>query len=42
MFSQQSKLLGVEIVEFDPHRDQDNRTEKLIPRLIKAITTGVS
>lgn len=42
LVSQQPQLLGIEIAEFDPHSDQDNRTEKLIPQLIKAVTKGVS
>jgi arginase len=28
------RLLGIEITEFDPHRDIDQKTEKLIPELI--------
>jgi arginase len=33
-------LIGTEIAEFDPHRDQNHMTEKLIPRLINAIILG--
>jgi arginase len=32
------RLLGVEITEFDPHRDIEQKTEKLIPELIFAMT----
>jgi arginase len=31
------RLLGTEIVEFDPHRDHDQLTEKLVPKLMAAI-----
>lgn len=31
-------LLGIEITEFDPHRDIDQKTEKLIPELILKMT----
>jgi arginase len=31
------QLIGVEIVEFDPHQDRDQLTEKIIARLIKSI-----
>jgi arginase len=40
IFAEDSRLIGAEIVEFDPHRDQDHKTEKLITRLVKAITLG--
>jgi len=30
-------LLGVEITEFDPHRDIEQKTEKLIPKLMTAL-----
>ena len=33
-------LLGTEIVEFDPHRDIDHKTEKLVSHLIAAIALG--
>jgi arginase len=32
-----SRLLGLEIVEFDPHRDVDHMTEKLVPQLLAAM-----
>jgi len=32
------RLLGIEITEFDPHRDIDQKTEKLIPELIIKMT----
>jgi len=35
-----SRLVGIEIVEFDPHYDQHQMTEKLIFQLITAITLG--
>jgi arginase len=31
------RLLGIEIVEFDPHRDVDHMTEKLVPQLMAAM-----
>lgn len=34
------QLMGIEIAEFDPHRDKNHITEKLIPRLINAIILG--
>jgi arginase len=33
-----SRLLGIEIVEFDPHRDVDHLTEKLVPQFLRAMT----
>ena len=38
--SQQPSLLGIEIVEFDPHRDKNHLTEKLVPQLMAALTLG--
>jgi arginase len=35
-----ARLLGAEIVEFDPRRDRDQITEKLIPRIMEAIATN--
>ena len=35
-----SRLAGMEIVEFDPDQDHNQQTEKLIPKLIAAITLG--
>jgi arginase len=35
-------LLGIEITEFDPHRDIDQKTEKLIPELITTMTGFIS
>lgn len=32
--------MGAEIAEFNPHRDIDQKTEKLIPELIKSIVLG--
>jgi arginase len=37
---QQANFLGAEIAEFDPHRDKDQITEKLIPKLVGAIMSG--
>jgi arginase len=37
ILSNNSRLLGIEITEFDPHRDIDHITEKLIPQLIRSI-----
>jgi arginase family enzyme len=31
------RLLGIEIVEFDPHRDVDHMTEKLVPQFMAAM-----
>lgn len=38
--AQDTRLLGAEIVEFDPHRDHNQLTEKLIARLIAAMMLG--
>jgi arginase len=38
--AQDPRLLGVEITEFDPHRDIEQKTEKLIPKLM-AVMSGV-
>jgi arginase len=38
--SQDSSLIGLEIVEFDPHLDQNNKTEKIIADILVAILTG--
>ena len=35
--AQDSRLIGAEIVEFDPHRDKDKRTEKIIAQLLGAL-----
>lgn len=32
------RLIGVEITEFDPHRDIDQKTEKLIPELMSILS----
>ncbi|MCE3238062.1 MAG: rocF [Gammaproteobacteria bacterium] len=40
IFAEDSRLIGAEIVEFDPHRDQDHKTEKLITELVRSITLG--
>ncbi|MCD6038893.1 MAG: rocF [Gammaproteobacteria bacterium] len=40
IFAEDNRLVGTEIVEFDPYRDQDQKTEKLITRLVHAITLG--
>jgi len=37
-----ARLIGAEIVEFDPHLDKDKITEKLIFQLMRAITIGES
>lgn len=39
-FAGDSRLIGMEIVEFDPSRDQNNKTEKLIAHLISSIALG--
>lgn len=31
------RLIGIEIVEFDPHRDKNHQTEQLIPELLAAM-----
>ncbi len=38
--SHDKRLLAGEMVEFDPHHDRDQRTEKLIPKLITAMMVG--
>lgn len=40
IFAGDPRLLGAEIVEFDPHRDIDQKTEILITKLVRAITLG--
>lgn len=40
--SNDSRLIGVEIAEFDPHHDQQHMTEKLIAELITFFTIGVT
>lgn len=40
VFAHDKRLIGAEIAEFDPHRDKDQKTEKLIARLVSAITLG--
>lgn len=35
-----TRLVGAEIVEFDPHHDIHQRTEKLIPELMRAMICG--
>lgn len=35
-----SRLIGAEIVEFDPHLDKNHATEKLVGRLLAAIVLG--
>ncbi len=35
-----SRLIGLEIAEFDPSRDRDHKTEKVIMSLISAVTVG--
>lgn len=40
IFAQDSRLIGLEIAEFDPERDQAQKTEKLITNLVKSITLG--
>jgi arginase len=36
--AQDSRLLGVEMTEFDPHRDIEQKTEKLIPKLMTVLS----
>lgn len=38
LLSDDPRLMGFEIAEFDPTRDKDEKTEKLIAEMIKAIT----
>jgi arginase len=40
VFAQDSRLIGAEIVEFDPDRDKEQKTEKLITRMTEAILLG--
>lgn len=40
--SNDPRLLGVEIAEFDPDRDRDQITEKLVLKLISSVTLGKS
>lgn len=40
LLAKQPHFIGAEIVEFDPHRDIQNKTERLIAELIKSITLG--
>ena len=40
LFSHVHNLIGVEIAEFDPSKDKNHITEKLIPRLINAVFLG--
>ncbi len=40
--SNDSRLVGVEIAEFDPKRDQNQLTEKLVFNLISSVTLGKS
>jgi arginase len=40
MLANDSRLIGAEIVEFDPSRDKNHITEKLIARMLAAITLG--
>ncbi len=40
LLAHDERLIGAEIAEFDPHRDQDQKTEKLIVALVKAIALG--
>lgn len=40
IFAKDTRLIGTEIAEFDPSRDQNQKTEKLITRLVSAITLG--
>lgn len=39
-FATHSNLIGVEIVEFNPHRDKDHITEKLIAEMLLALGKG--
>jgi arginase len=40
MVAYDGRLLGTEIVEFDPHMDKDHKTEKLVADLLAAMTIG--
>lgn len=42
LLADEPKMMGVEIVEFDPHADKNNKTEKLIPSFIKTLALGKS
>jgi arginase len=37
LLQQEKQLLGVEIVEYNPYRDEDHKTERLIPQLVLSI-----
>lgn len=40
ILAEHPQFIGAEIVEFDPSRDHDHKTEKLIPELIKSFVIG--
>lgn len=40
MLKNEKNLIGVEIAEFDPHKDIEHRTEKVITNLVSSITLG--
>ena len=40
LLSKEKHFIGAEIVEFDPSRDKNQMTEKLIPQLLMAMTLG--
>jgi len=40
LLADDERFIGAEIVEFDPHRDEEHKTEKCIAQLIAALTVG--
>jgi len=40
MLAHEDRLIGFEIAEFDPHKDKNHMTEKLISNLITLVTLG--
>lgn len=40
LFVHHPYLLGLEIAEFNPHKDKDHKTEKLIPHLLSSLLLG--
>lgn len=40
MLSNEERLIGLEIAEFDPHKDKNHMTEMLISNLVTSITVG--
>lgn len=40
MLADEPNLLGAEIVEFDPHKDKNHKTEKLVSQLLGSLSLG--